>query len=212
MHSTRSGPSVTKQTSPKRLPVRRRKSATKQEPERAKRWPANAGLPRAPARGGRCLPAAFPVLVLGALAGPAAAQAPSGQAAPLLSPRPVFVPGLYETESRNSRFRDQGVTSRVCFPSADYEAFRRETLAQYETNPEFLEGCRLSDSRELPDGFAFAMDCKGSKIVLTFHFGKDSVSSTTRTLITDRPEYSSEILTLSHRVGDCPGQAPGKGT
>jgi hypothetical protein len=40
--------------------------------------------------------------------------------------------------------RDQRTGSRVCFPSADYEAFRRETLAQYETNPEFLEGCRLS--------------------------------------------------------------------
>lgn len=145
------------------------------------------------------------------LAAPAAAQAPSRDAAPLLTPKPVFLPGLYETESRNSHFQDQGVKSRTCLASADYEAFRRETMAQYEGNADFMRGCRLSETRDLPDGFAFAMDCKATKIVLTFRFGRDLVSGTTQTLIPSRSEVSSEILTLSRRVGDCEGQAPGKG-
>lgn len=146
------------------------------------------------------------------LASPAAAQAPSRDAAPLLTPRPVFVPGLYETESRNRRFQDQGVKSRTCLASADYEAFRRETMAQYTGNADFMKGCRLSETRDLPDGFAFAMDCEGSKVVLTFHFKPDLVSSTTQTLIPGYPKASSEILTLSRRVGECEGQVPDKGT
>jgi hypothetical protein len=45
---------------------------------------------------------------------------------------------------------------------------------------------------------------------LTFHFAKDLVSSTIETLIVDRPKYSSSILTMMRRIGDCPGQATGK--
>src|SRR5215207_2490582 len=43
---------------------------------------------------------------------------------PLLEPKPVFTPGMYETESRNSAFQDQPVKSRTCIASADYDAFR----------------------------------------------------------------------------------------
>jgi hypothetical protein len=148
---------------------------------------------------------------------PACAEQPSPDAAPLIGPRPVFVPGLYETESRNSAFKTMGeagaAKSRTCLASADYEAFRRETLAQYEGNPQFLKACKLSDSRDLPDGFAFAMDCKESKIVLAFHFAKDRVTSTNQTLFPRQRALSSEILTLSQRVGECEGQAkPGRGT
>lgn len=150
------------------------------------------------------------VLLLG---GGGRAQTPSTEAAPLLTPRPVFVPGLYETESRNSRFQDQGAKGEACLASADYEAFRRETMAQYQSNPRFLNACRLSETRDLPDGFVFAMDCKESKVVLTYHFSKDHVTGTIQTLITRRPEMSSEILTLMRRLGDCPsGEKPGKKT
>lgn len=128
--------------------------------------------------------------------------------APLLEPKPPFVPGLYETESRNSAFQDQPVKSKTCIASADFDAFRNETMAQYQKAPP--NGCQLSDTKSLPNGFAFAMQCKGSKIILTFHFSKDLVSSTIETLIVDAPKYSSSILTMMRRVGDCPGQAPGK--
>jgi hypothetical protein len=50
--------------------------------------------------------------------------------APLLEPKPVFVPGMYETESRNSAFQDQPVKSQACIASADFDAFRQETMAQ----------------------------------------------------------------------------------
>lgn len=148
------------------------------------------------------------------LSGGALAQdKPSAEAAPLLAPKPVFVPGLYESESRNSRFQDKPAKGSTCIASADYEAFRRETMAQYEGNPQFMKACRPSDTRDLPDGFAFAMDCKETKIVLTYHFSKDLVRATNQTLIVKRPEYSSEILTLLRRVGECPGQGkPGRGT
>lgn len=146
-----------------------------------------------------------------------AAHGPPGlaradEAVPLLAPKPVFVPGLYETHSRNSRFKDQDVASRTCFASADFDAFRAETMAQYRASPGFTAACRLSDDRDLPDGFAFAMDCKGTKTVVAFHFSKDLVADTTQTLIVDRPEFSSEILTLSRRLGDCEGQKPGRDT
>lgn len=147
------------------------------------------------------------------LGSPVRAQAPSAEAAPLLTPRPVFVPGLYETESRNSQFQGQGAKGEACLASADYEAFRRETMAQYQSNPRFLDVCRLSETRDLPDGFVFAMDCKESKVVLTYHFAKDNVTGTIQTLITRHPELSSEILTLMRRLGDCPGrEKPGRGT
>jgi len=137
--------------------------------------------------------------------------AAAGQTAvPLLEPKPSFVPGLYETESRNSAFQDQPVKSTTCIPSADFDAFRDETMAQYQKAPQFVKDCRLSDTKSLSNGFAFAMQCKGSKTILTFHFSKDLVSSTIETLIVDAPKYSSSILTMMRRVGDCSGQTPGK--
>lgn len=137
-----------------------------------------------------------------------ASHALAQTAAPLSGLKPIFVPGMYENESRNSRFQKEGVKSKVCIASADFDAFRNETMAQYLKSPQFLKACQLSDTKSLPDGFAFAMDCKEDKIIIAFHFAKDFVSSTTRTLIVRRHEFSSEILTLSRRVGDCPGQTP----
>jgi hypothetical protein len=131
-------------------------------------------------------------------------------AAPLLEPKPAFVPGLYETESRNSAFQDQPVKSKTCLGSADFDAFRNETMAQYRQAPQFSNGCQLSDTKSFPNGFAFAMQCRGSKTILSFRFAKDMVSSTIETLIVDAPKYSSSILTMMRRVGDCPGQTPGK--
>jgi hypothetical protein len=137
--------------------------------------------------------------------GPARAQ----PAAPLIEPKPVFVPGLYETESRNSAFKNQPVKSRTCIASADYDAFRDETMAQYRKAPQFVKDCRLSDTKALKNGFAFAMQCKGTKTVLTYLFEKDLVRGTIETLIEAAPKYSSSILTVMRRVGDCPGQGKG---
>ena len=145
-------------------------------------------------------------LLFVALASGAGAQT----AVPLLEPKPVFIPGMYETESRNSAFKDRGIKSKTCFASADFDTFRDETMAQYQKAPQFVKDCRLSDTKSLSNGFAFAMACKGVKTVITFHFTKDLVSSTIETLIVDRPKYSSSILTLSRRVSECPGQMPGK--
>jgi hypothetical protein len=131
-------------------------------------------------------------------------------AVPLLEPKPVFTPGLYETESRNSAFQDQPVKSQTCIASHDYDAFRDETMAQYQKAPQFVKDCRLSDTRTLGKGFAFAMQCKGTKTILTYEFGKDLVHGTIQTLIEDAPQFSSSILTMMRRVGDCPGQAQGK--
>ncbi len=148
---------------------------------------------------------------LGAAALAALASAAGAQTAvPLLEPKPSFVPGLYETESRNSAFQDQPVKSRTCIGSADFDAFRDETIAQYQKASQFSKDCRLSDTESLTNGFAFAMQCKGTKTILTFRFAKDLVSGAIETLIVDAPKYSSSILTMMRRVGDCPGQAPGK--
>jgi hypothetical protein len=130
---------------------------------------------------------------------------------PLLEPKPVFVPGMYETEARNSKFKDQPVKSRTCVPSADYDAFRDETMAQYATADNIKVGCTLSETKALKNGFAFAMQCKGSKQVLTYEFGKDSsgqdlVRGTIQTFMKDAPKYSSSILIMMRRVGDCPGE------
>jgi hypothetical protein len=139
------------------------------------------------------------------------ASAGAQSSAPLLQPKPTFVPGLYETESRNSAFQDQPVKSKTCIASADYEAFREETMAQYQKSPQFVKDCQLSETRSLPNGFAFAIQCKGSKTILTFRFGKDMVSSTIENLIVNAPKYSSSILTMMRRVGECPGQEkPGR--
>jgi hypothetical protein len=116
--------------------------------------------------------------------------------APLLEPKPVFAPGVYEIESRNSSFQDQPVKSQACIASADFDAFRDETMAQYQKSPQFVKDCRLSDTRSLPNGFAFAMQCKGTKTI--------------QTLIVNAPKYSSSILTMMRRVGDCPGQQHGR--
>lgn len=144
--------------------------------------------------------------ILLALASAADAQS----SVPLLEPKPVFVPGMYETESRNSAFKNTPIKSQTCIASEDYDAFRQETMAQYQKSPQFVKDCQLSDTRSLPNGFAFAMQCKGTKTILTFRFAKDMVSSTIENLIEKMPQYSSSILTMMRRVGDCPGQLPGK--
>ena len=100
--------------------------------------------------------------------------------------------------------------SQSCIASADFDAFRQETMAQYQKSPQFVKDCQLSDTRTLPNGFAFAMQCKGSKTILTLRFGKDMVSSTIENLIVSAPKYSSSILTMMRRVGDCPGQPSGR--
>ena len=80
-----------------------------------------------------------------ALATTAAAQT----SVPLLEPKPVFTPGMYETESRNSAFQDQPVKSTTCIASADFDAFRDETMAQYQASPQFVKDCKLSDTKSL---------------------------------------------------------------
>jgi hypothetical protein len=82
-------------------------------------------------------------------------------------------------------------------------------MAQYQKSPQLVADCRLSDTKSLPNGFAFAMQCKGSKTILTFRFAKDTVSSTIENLIVSAPKYSSSILTVMRRVGECPGQQQG---
>lgn len=154
----------------------------------------------------------LPLTLLIALAPAAGAQTTS---VPLLEPKPVFVPGMYETEARNSAFKNHPVTSRTCVPSADYDAFRDETMAQYRSAENIRKGCTLSDIKALKNGFAFALQCKGTKTVLTYEFGKDEsgkplVRGTIQNLIEAAPKYSSSILIMMRRVGDCPGQAPGQ--
>jgi hypothetical protein len=131
-------------------------------------------------------------------------------AVPLIEPKPVFTSGLYETESRNSAFLDQPAKSRTCIASRDYDAFRDETMTQYQKSPQFVKDCRLSDTRAIKNGFGFAMQCKGSKTVLTYEFEKDLVRGTIDTLIESAPKYSSSILIMMRRIGNCPGQEPGK--
>ncbi len=138
----------------------------------------------------------------------AASAGQAQQSVPLLGPKPVFVPGLYESESRNSHFQNQPVKSTACVDSVDFDHFRDETLRQYRASPEFNKACVLGDTKDLPNGFAFAMDCKGSKTIVTFRFAKDLVSQTIENLIARRRSASSSILTLMRRVGDCPGRKP----
>ena len=121
-------------------------------------------------------------------------------------PKPVFVPGLYESESRNSHFQNQPSKAQVCIASADFDAFMADTMAQYRSAPQFSKGCALSETTQLVNGFAIAMACSGVKTVLTYHFSKDQVASTIETLILKHKAASSSILTMMRRIGDCPGQ------
>src|SRR4030088_2477564 len=143
-----------------------------------------------------------PALLLLAL--PASAQ----DSVPFAGRRPVFVPGLYETKSRTSHFQNQLVTARVCVNSIDFELFLDETLRQYQSSVDFNRSCALGEPSRTPDGFAFAMDCKGYKTIITFRFSKDLAAQTIQNLILAQKSASSSILTMMRRVGDCPGQAP----
>jgi hypothetical protein len=132
-------------------------------------------------------------------------------AVPLLEPKPVFEPGMYETEARNSRFKDQPAKSRTCVASADFDAFRDETMKSYVTADNIKVGCALSETKTIKNGFAFAMQCKGSKQILTYEFGKEEkgdhlVRGTIQTFMKDATKYSSSILIMMRRVGECPGQ------
>jgi hypothetical protein len=131
-------------------------------------------------------------------------------AAPLIDPAPMFAPGLYETESRNSALPSQPVKSRACVALASYDAFRDETMSQYRKSPQLMKNCRLSDTTTLKNGFTFQMQCAGTKTILTYEFEKDLVRSTIQVINEAAPKYSSSILTLMRRVGDCPGQETGK--
>ena len=121
---------------------------------------------------------------------------------------PVFIPGLYQTETRTSAAPEEGIKRTDCLASIDYDAFRRETIARYLKQPQFTKVCSLSAAKPIAGGFAFAMDCDGAKSIIAYEVAKGFVSSTTRTIVAARPEYSSTILTLSRRVGDCKGRTP----
>jgi hypothetical protein len=136
----------------------------------------------------------------------AASAAPAQNAAWIHGPKPVFVPGLYETESRNSHFQTQPSKATVCIASADFDAFLADTMAQYRSAEQFKKGCSLSETTPLPNGFALAMACKGVKTVITFQFSKDQVASTIENRILQHRAASSSILTMSRRIGDCEGQ------
>ena len=74
-----------------------------------------------------------------------------------------------------------------------------------------MKACELSESKLLSDGFAFAIDCKQTKIVSIFHFSKDMVSDEMATVIPAAPTASSKILTIMHRIGDWPESTDGQG-
>lgn len=97
--------------------------------------------------------------------------------------KPAFALGCYETESRNSHFTQSGPKAKVCIASVDFDAFRRETIDQYLKSPQFMQACELSESKLLPDGFAFAMVCEQTTAVSVFHFSKDIVSDEMATII-----------------------------
>jgi hypothetical protein len=138
------------------------------------------------------------------------ASAAAQTSAPLLEPKPTFTPGMYETEARNSAFQSAPVKTRACIASADFEAFRDETMKQYRNADVLKKDCTLSDTRTLKNGFGFAMQCQGTRQILTYEFDKDLVRQTIQTLIVGAPKYSSSILIMMRRVGDCPAQEKGK--
>jgi hypothetical protein len=126
------------------------------------------------------------------------------QSTPLLGPRPVFVPGMYESESRNSHFQNTPIKSKVCLASADYDHFLADTVAQYRAWPQVEKTCALSQTEPLANGFALAMACPGVKTVITYRFSKDLVAMTIENFIKSAPSASSSILTMMRRTGDCP--------
>ncbi len=126
------------------------------------------------------------------------------QSAPLLGPKPVFVPGMYESESRNSHFQGEPVKAKACITSADYDHFLADTMAQYRASPQFAKTCALSQTEQLANGFALAMACLGVKTVLTYRFSKDLVAMTIENFIKSAPSASSSILAMMRRTGDCP--------
>jgi hypothetical protein len=125
-------------------------------------------------------------------------------AAPLPEPKPTFSPGMYETEARNSALPNAPVKSRLCIASADYDAFRDETIGQYRKSDLLKQGCKLGDTETLKNGFVFTWQCPGTKSTLSYEFSKDLVQQTIQMLIAAAPKQSSSILTMMRRVGDCP--------
>ncbi len=83
------------------------------------------------------------IIALACFATSAVAQ-DNPQSAPLLGPKPVFVPGMYESESRNSHFQTTPIKSKACLTSADYDHFLADTMAQYRASPQFDKTCALS--------------------------------------------------------------------
>ena len=144
------------------------------------------------------------VIVIAAGLASAALAQDKPQSTPLLSPKPVFVPGMYESESRNSHFQGEPIKSKACLTSADYDHFLADTMAQYRAAPQFEKTCALSQTEPLANGFALAMACPGVKTVITYRFSKDLVAMTIENFIKSAPSASSSILTMMRRTGDCP--------
>jgi hypothetical protein len=61
------------------------------------------------------------------------------QSAPLLGPKPLFSPGMYESESRNSHFQGAPVKSKARIASTDYDHFLGDAMAQYRAAPQFAK-------------------------------------------------------------------------
>ncbi len=119
--------------------------------------------------------------------------------------QPVFTPGIYQSESRNSKFPDTGAKTAVCISSASAEDFINDTRKQYESTPHFLKACTLGPTMRVYQGYAFAMDCKGSGQLLTFRFTGDLIISEIATQITRSKKHSSTSVTFLKRVGNCSG-------
>lgn len=116
----------------------------------------------------------------------------------------TFKPGMYATESVNSKFPDQPVKADVCVTSANFEAFRDETLEQYRKSPQFNAACKLGEVEGTADGFRFSMACDGANHKLDFKFAKDdTVTQIIETEIVQMPEMSSTATTIMRRTGDC---------
>jgi hypothetical protein len=66
----------------------------------------------------------------------------------------ITLPGFYESESRNSHFQNMPSKATVCIPSADFDTFVADTMAQYRSVGQFKKGCSLSETTPSPNGFA----------------------------------------------------------